>query len=151
MGLFKYREKRYGKFTFTLVSLLIIALGGLAIFGGVYAVMHMAHWAKYIIVAVASIVGGLIALFGLLMFFVSFSMSGKSQTVRDGNRAKGINGARLCDNCGRPITKGAIVCEHCGTKQHTGLGLKSCPNCKTKNSGMASFCEKCGYEFKDEQ
>ncbi len=77
MGLFKYREKRYGKFTFTLVSLLIIALGGLAIFGGVYAVMHMAHWAKYIIVAVASIVGGLIALFGLLMFFVSFSMSGK--------------------------------------------------------------------------
>lgn len=151
MGLFSYREKRYGKLTFILVSLLIIALGGLAIFGGVYAVLKMAHWSKYIIVVVACLIGGLLALFGLFMFFFSFSMTGKSKSVRDGNEVKGISGTRLCDNCGRVITKGALVCEHCGAKQHSGLGLKTCPTCKTKNSGAAKFCEKCGYEFKDEQ
>ncbi len=149
MGLFKYREKRYGKFTFILFSLLFMALGGAAIFGGVCAVLYIAHWTKYLIVSVACIVGGLLALFGLFMLIISFSMSGKSQSVRDGNKAKGINGTRLCDKCGRVITKGALVCEHCGEKQQTGLGLKACPNCRTKNSGAAAYCEKCGHEFKD--
>ena len=57
MGLFSYREKRYGKFVFVLVALIIIALAGGAIYGGIYAVMHMSHWSKYVIITVASIVG----------------------------------------------------------------------------------------------
>ena len=149
MSLFKYREKRYGKLTFTIVSLMLIALAVASIWGGIYAVLHMAHWAKYIIVVVAIIVGLALGLFGLFMFLMSFSLINKSQSVRDGNKSKGIADTRLCDKCGRVITKAAEFCEHCGSKQETGLGLKNCPECKTKNSGTAKFCEKCGYEFKD--
>lgn len=149
MCLFKYREKRYGKLTFVLFALVLIALAAASIYGGIYAVIHMAHWSKYIIITVASIVGLGLGLFGIVLVALSFSMISSSKSVRDGNKAKGIAHTRLCDKCGKVITKHAEFCEHCGAKQQTGLGLKACPNCKTKNSGPAQFCEKCGYEFKD--
>ncbi len=149
MGLFSYREKRYGKFVFVLISLLILALAGGAIYGGVYAVLHMSHWSKYIIVSVASIVSLILAILGIFLILFSFSLISSSKSVRDGNKSKGIANVRLCDKCGKVITKKAEYCEHCGAKQQTGLGLKDCPNCKTKNSGAAAFCEKCGYEFKE--
>ena len=149
MCLFKYREKRYGKLTLRLVGLFTIALGIAAIFGGVYAVNHMIHWAKYIIVAVASIVGVGLVFFGGAMVFITFSMINSSKSVRDGNKAKGIAHTRLCDKCGKVISKNAEFCEHCGKKQQSGLGMKNCPECKTKNSALAQFCEKCGYEFKE--
>lgn len=149
MCLFKYREKRYGKLTLVLASLVLIALAGLSAWGGFYAVYSMSHWSKYVIVTLAVIVAlGLVSL-GLAMFLISFSLISKSKSVRDGNRSKGISGTRLCDKCGRPISKKAQICEHCGAKLQTGLGMKDCPECKTKNSATASFCEKCGYEFKD--
>ena len=149
MCLFKYREKRYGKFLFVLIALVMLALAGGAVFGGVYAVMHMNHWAKYVIVVVAGIVGLMLLAMSVFMLIFSTSMINSWKSVRDGNKSKGLANGRLCDKCGRVITKKAEFCEHCGEKQETGLGLKACPNCKTKNSGAASFCEKCGYEFKD--
>lgn len=149
MCLFKYREKRYGKFLFRIMALVLVALAAGAVFGGVYAVMHMTHWAKYVIVVVAGIVGLALAGFGIFFLIFSTSMINSWKSVRDGNKSKGIANTRLCDKCGRVITKHAEFCEHCGEKQETGLGLKKCPNCKTKNSGPADFCEKCGYNFRE--
>ena len=54
-GLFKYKEKRYGKFVFIIFALCSIAAAVASVWGGVYAVMHMSHWSKYIIISVASI------------------------------------------------------------------------------------------------
>ncbi len=150
MCLFRYREKRYGKFLFVLIALVLIALGAGAIYGGVYAVLNMTHWSKYVIVSVAGILGLILAGFGIFFIIFSTSMINSWKSVRDGNKSKGVANVRLCDKCGRVITKKAEFCEHCGAKQQTGLGLKTCPNCNTKNSGPAQFCEKCGYEFKDE-
>ena len=147
MGIFKYREKKYGKLTFVLVALILILIAAAGIYGGIYAVMHMAHWSKYLIVVVASIIGLCLGGFGIFMIALSFSMISQSKSVRDQNSSKGISGTRLCDMCGRVISKNAEFCEHCGGKQASGLGLKECPNCKTKNSGAAAFCEKCGKEF----
>lgn len=148
MSLFGYREKKYGKFVFVLIALILIALAVGAVYGGIYAVLHMTHWAKYIIIVVASILGLALGLFGIFLILFSFSLIGTWKTVRDKNTT-GKSATRLCDKCGRVITKNAEFCEHCGAKQQTGLGLKTCPNCKTKNSGKAAFCEKCGYEFKE--
>lgn len=147
MGLFSYREKRYGKLALVLLALVILALAGGAIYGGIYAVMHMSHWSKYVIIVVACIIGVVLAVFGLFLFFFTFSMINSWKSGRDGNWSKGVSNARLCDKCGRPISKKAEFCEHCGAKQETGLGMKTCPNCKTKNSALAEFCEKCGQKF----
>ena len=76
-------------------------------------------------------------------------MISQSKSVRDGNKSKGISGTRLCEKCGRVISKKAEFCEHCGGKLHEGTGIRTCPECKSKNSAAAAFCEKCGYEFKD--
>lgn len=147
MGLLTNRTTRYGKFVFILLAILCLALAGGSIFGGVYAVLHMAHWAKYVIITVACIFAFLIGSFGLFMVVMSLSLVGSFKSVRD-TAVKGTANVRLCDKCGRVITKHAEYCEHCGAKQETGLGLKTCPNCKTKNSGNAKFCEHCGFEFK---
>ncbi len=149
MGLLSNKTTRYGKFIFILIALCCLALAGGSIFGGVYAVIHMTHWAKYVIVVVACLFAFIVGVIGLQLFLFSFSMINSWKSVRDSNVSKGIAGTRLCDSCGRVITKNAEYCEHCGAKQETGLGLKSCPNCKTKNSGNAKFCEHCGFEFKN--
>lgn len=146
---FKYREKRYGKLTFILFAILLITLAAASVFGGVYAILKMAHWSKYVISIVAFVVALFLGLMGLFLFLMSFSLINKSKSVRDGNKSKGIADTRLCDKCGRVISKGAEFCEHCGSKQQTGLGMKTCPECKTKNSALAQFCEKCGTEFKE--
>ena len=147
--MFGYREKRYGKFLFTLIALLLVAIGGGAIFGGVYAILKMSHWAKYIIAVLAFVIGALVALFGLFLIVFSFSMINTWKSVRDGNKSIGTANKNLCEKCGRVIAKGAVFCEHCGAKQERGHGMKTCPQCKTKNSGTATFCEKCGYKFKE--
>ena len=147
MCLFKYKEKRYGKLTFILIALVLIALAAASVFGGVYAVINMTHWAKYIIVVVTSLVGLAVGGFGIIMIALSFSLIGTKQSVRDGNSAIGVANTRLCDMCGKVISKKAEFCEHCGGKQQSGLGMKECPECKTKNSALAQFCEKCGKEF----
>ena len=147
MCLFRYREKRYGKLAFILFSVLLIALSVASVLGGVYAFKNLDNWAR-IALLVVGIIGGLaFGGFGLFLFLMSFSLINQSQSVRDGNKAKGIANTRLCDFCGRVITKNAEFCEHCGEKQKTGNGLKSCPSCKTKNSGAAEFCEHCGAKF----
>ena len=149
MCLFKYREKRYGKLSLILFALALIAVGGLSIWGGFCAVEYIAHWVKYVLVVLASLLGVGLIVFGLYAFAISMSMINQSKSVRDGNRSKGVTGVRLCDKCGRPISKKAEFCEHCGAKQQTGLGIKTCPECKAENSATAAFCEKCQYEFKD--
>ena len=147
--MFGYKEKRYGKFLFVLISLLLVALGGGAIFGGVYALLHMSHWAKYVVSVVAFIVGALIMLLGLFMFVFSFSLIRTWKSVRDGNKSIGTANKNLCEKCGRVISKGALYCEHCGAKQQLGHGMKKCPVCKTLNSGNAEYCEKCGTKFEE--
>ena len=149
MGIFKYKEKRYGKLTFVLFALILILLAVAGVYGGIYAVVHMTHWSKYVIVSLASIVGLVLGLFGIFMFALSFSMINQSKSVRDENRSKGISGERLCEKCGRVISKKAEFCEHCGSKLNAGLGMKECPKCNTKNSAKAEFCEKCGEQFEN--
>ena len=147
MCLFKYREKRYGKFAFMLTAVLFVAIAAASIFGGVYAVLKMSHWVKYVLVVLGAIVGIGAGVTGIFMLAISPSLINKTKSVKDGNRVKGISDMRLCDKCGRQISKVAEFCEHCGQKQQTGLGMKVCPNCKTKNSATAEFCEKCGGKF----
>ena len=149
MTLFKYKEKRYGKFAFILFALCFVAIAVGAVFGGITAFQKLTHWTKYLIIALSGIVTFLSGGFGLFLLAISFSMTGKSKSVRDVNSVKGVSGTRLCDKCGRVITKNAHFCEHCGAQQQTGLGLKACPKCKTKNSGTASYCEKCGNKFEE--
>ena len=72
MSLFGYREKKYGKFVFVLIALVLIALAVGAVYGGIYAVQHMTHWAKYIIIVVACILGLALGLFGI--FLILFSL-----------------------------------------------------------------------------
>ena len=147
MGIFKYREKKYGKLTFVLIAISFVLLAAASVYGGIYAVIHMSHWTKYLIVVIASVVGLALGGIGIFLVALSFSMISQSKSVRDENTSKGISGTRLCDKCGRVISKKAEFCEHCGGKQESGVGLKECPHCKTKNSGAAAFCEKCGKEF----
>ncbi len=149
MCLFRYREKRYGKLTLILFSLALVALAVASVWGGIYAFNHIENWARIALLVVGIVVAVCLGGFGIFLFLFSFSMIWQSKSVRDGNKAKGISGTRLCDKCGRVISKKAEFCEHCGENQETGLGLKECPNCKAKNSGPAQFCEKCGTEFKD--
>ena len=149
MCLFRYREKRYGKFALTLFALILIAAAAGSIYGGVYAVMHMTHWAKYVIVSVAGIVGLGLGVFGLAVFGITFSMINQKRSVRDRNKYKGVSGTHLCDKCGRVISRKANVCEHCGAIQEIGKRDKKCPDCKAKNNATAAFCEKCGYKFED--
>lgn len=147
MYFFKYREKRYGKFTFRLFSIALVLLAIGAVVGGIIAFNNMQHWSRFVILVVCCVVGLSLGGFGLTLFGISFSLISKAQSVRDGNAAKGISGTRLCDKCGRVISKEAEFCEHCGQKQLTGVGMKKCPNCKALNSGAAAFCEKCGTSF----
>ncbi len=147
MCFFKYREKRYGKTMFVLFGLLMVAAAVASVWGGIYGFTHLTNYWKYISL-VAGIIGGLgFGGFGLFLLMLSTSLINSWKSVRDGNKSKGTANVRLCDKCGKVITKKAEFCEHCGAKQETGLGLKKCPECKTSNSGNAKFCEKCGYEF----
>lgn len=150
MCLFRYREKRYGKLALILFGLVLIALAGASVYGGVYAVLHMSHWTKYLIVSVAGLCGIALAIFGFVVLGISFSLINHKRSVRDRNKYKGVSGTYLCDKCGRVISKHANVCEHCGAVQEIGKKDKKCPECKTKNNATASFCQKCGYEFKEE-
>ena len=149
MGIFKYKEKRYGKLTFILFALILVLLAAASVFGGIYAVVHMQHWAKYVIVSIAGVVGLALGAFGIFLVALSFSLINQSKSVRDGNASIGISGTRLCDQCGRVISKKAEFCEHCGNKQQSGLGMKKCPKCKAENSALAEFCEKCGSKFEN--
>ena len=149
MCLFRYKEKRYGKFALTLFALALIAAGVASVYGGVYAVMNMSHWSKYLIVTIAALAGLFFAIFGLVVFGITFSMINQKRSVRDRNKYKGVSGTYLCDKCGRVIDRKANVCEHCGAIQEIGKHDKKCPDCKAKNNATAAFCEKCGYEFKD--
>lgn len=146
---FRYKQKQYGKLSLVILALIVLILAGCSIFGGVYAVLHMNHWAKYIIVSFAGLVGLFLVTWGILMIIIACSMSGRKRSVRDVNDTKGVEDVRLCDFCGRVISKSAVVCEHCGAKQQTGRGMKICPECKTKNSATASYCEKCGRKFEE--
>ncbi len=149
MCLFRYREKRYGKTAFVIFALVMLAIGAAAAYGGVYAFNHIGNWAR-IFLLVLGIVGAVaFGGFGLFLIGISFSMIRQSKSVRDINKGKGISGTRLCDKCGRVITKHADFCEHCGEKQQESAGSKKCSNCGTKNKQTASFCEKCGTEFKN--
>ena len=147
MCLFKYREKKFGKLALILLALLFIAAAAGAVFGGVYAVIHMTHWAKYVIVSVAGVFAFLTAGIGLYMILISFSMINTWRSVRDVNTTGKVKDVRLCDKCGRVISKHADFCEHCGEAQESGTGLKKCEHCGTKNSAAAKFCENCGKEF----
>ena len=149
MCLFRYREKRYGKLALILFALLLIAAAAGSISGGVYAVMHMSHWTKYLIVSVAGLAGLFLGIFGLAVFGISFSLINHKRSVRDRNKYKGVSGTYLCDKCGRVISKKANVCEHCGAVQEIGKDDKKCPECKAKNNATAAFCEKCGYKFEE--
>ncbi len=143
---FRYREHRYGKSTLVLVSIVMIALAVAAGFGGVFAVVKMSHWVKYVIVSVAAIVALCLLFIGVSMLVVSFGMSGYRKTVRDIGYAKGVDHDRLCDKCGKLLNKDDEFCTHCGAKQ-TPTQKRVCPLCKGKSDPEAEFCAHCGHKF----
>lgn len=143
---FRYREHRYGKSTLVLVSIVMIALAVAAGFGGVFAVVKMSHWAKYVIASVAAIVALCLLFMGVSMLVVSFGMSGYRKTVRDIGYAKGVDHDRLCDKCGKLLNKDDEFCTHCGAKQ-TPTQKRVCPLCKGKSDPEAEFCAHCGHKF----
>ena len=143
---FRYREHRYGKSTLVLVSIVMIALAVAAGFGGVFAVVKMSHWVKYVIVSVAAIVALCLLFMGVSMLVVSFGMSGYRKTVRDIGYAKGVDHDRLCDKCGKLLNKDDEFCTHCGAKQ-TPTQKRVCPLCKGKSDPEAEFCAHCGHKF----
>lgn len=143
---FRYREKRYGKGTLILVAILVLALAIGAGFGGVFAVIKMSHWSKYVILAVAIVVALLLLMLGLAMLIVSAGMSGFRKSVRDIGYAKGVDHDRLCDKCGRLLDKDAEFCTHCGAKQ-TPISKRVCPLCKGKSDPEAEYCAHCGHKF----
>ena len=150
MCLFKYKEKKYGKLSFILFALIFVAIAILCAVGGALAFKYITNWLKYFLLVIAIVIGLAFLIFGVFLIIISFSLSGRWKTVRDVNTTKGVKYVRLCDNCGKPISKVAKICEHCGSKQQSGLGMKVCPNCKTKNSALSNFCENCGYQFKED-
>ena len=143
----KYREKRYGKRTFIIASLVFILVAILTILCGVVAVVKMAHWSKYIIVSVCSIIGLFFGAIGVFMIIMAPSLIDKQQSVRDENTMKGIADVRLCDKCGRALSDDAEFCASCGAKQLNIAGTKTCAKCKHVNKADADFCEKCGEKF----
>ena len=143
---FRYKEKRYGKSTLILVSLLVIALAVGAGVGGAFAVIKMSHWSKYVIVVVCGIVAFCLLMLGISMFVVSCGMSGYRKSVRDIGYAKGVDADRLCDKCGKLLGKDDEFCTHCGAKQ-TGNEKRVCPLCKGKSAPEAEFCAHCGHKF----
>ena len=143
---FRYREHRYGKSTLVLVSIVMIALAVAAGFGGVFAVVKMSHWVKYVIVSVAAIVALCLLFMGVSMLVVSFGMSAYRKTVRDIGYAKGVDHDRLCDKCGKLLNKDDEFCTHCGAKQ-TPTQKRVCPLCKGKSDPEAEFCAHCGHKF----
>ena len=142
-----YKEKIIGKKSFIAFTTIITIIAGLSIIGGIFAVVKMAHWSKYIICIVGIAIGIFATLMAIYCIAIAFSMTGKEKSVRDVNTMKGIVDTRLCDKCGRVISETAEVCEHCGAKQSDIK--KQCPTCKVENNGSAKFCEKCGYEFEN--
>ncbi len=146
---FKYREKKFGKFWFVLIALVLIAVAVGVVWGGVYGFLNIAHWTKWLLLVGACLVGLAVGGFGVFMVLFSFSLIGSWKSVRDVNTTKGVKDVRLCEHCGRVIAKHAEFCEHCGERLHEGLGMKKCPECKTQNSANASFCDKCGHKFED--
>ncbi len=144
---FRYREKRYGKLSLILFSILVIALGVAAVYGGIFVYNLIPHWSKYLVIVLAIILGLFLVILGAVMFGVALGMSGRNKSVRDVNSTKGTKYDRLCEFCGRVISKKANFCEHCGKKLNEGTGIKICPDCKTKNKSSAKFCEKCGKIF----
>lgn len=131
-----------------IVAVLLIAIACGLVYAGIYAFKNVdTTWAKYVLMIVASLFALISALMGISMILISFSMLNRWKSVRDKNTTGGIADVRLCDKCGRVISKGAKICEHCGEKQESGMGMKSCPKCKAKNSAKASYCEQCGYDF----
>ena len=145
---FKYKEKKINKLGVVLISIASLALAGLSVFGGIMALKNLPLVWGIVLIVLASIVAlGLCAL-GVTLLFISFSMINTKNSVRDSNEAKGLANARLCDACGKVISKSAEICEHCGAIQKTNL-IKTCPKCKHKINATAGFCEKCGFEFKE--
>ncbi len=143
---FRYKELRYGKTALILVSVLMILLAVGAGFGGAMAVIKMSHWSKYIIVVVAGIVALCLLMFGVSMLIVSAGMSGYRKSVRDIGYAKGVDGDRLCDKCGKLLNKDEEFCTHCGAKQ-TPKEKRVCPLCKGKSDPEAEYCAHCGHKF----
>ncbi len=143
---FRYKEKRYGKSTLVVVALVLVALAVAAGVGGVFAVIKMSHWSKYVIVSVAAVAALCLLFLGGSMLVVASGMSGYRQSVRDIGYAKGVDHDRLCDKCGKLLNKEDEFCTHCGAKQ-TPTGKVVCPLCKSKNDPEAEYCAQCGHKF----
>lgn len=64
-------------------------------------------------------------------------------------------GAHACENCGTPMTAGAIFCSRCGAKAAAvpsdpppaASGAPDCPQCGLLNQPGARFCSGCGHRF----
>ena len=144
----EYKEKRFGKAALLSLGIVAFVLSIASFYIGIFACVKMTHWAKFVILAIGVIVGLFLLAMAVMIFIVSFSLINTIQSVRDLNQGKGTANVRLCDKCGRVISKTAFVCEHCGAKQQTD-NVKVCSECKTNNNAEAEYCEKCGHEFEE--
>ena len=53
----------------------------------------------------------------------------------------------FCQNCGTPLSEGAMFCGACGARQETQPQKRICPNCKNELAEGMVFCDKCGTKY----
>ena len=146
-----YKEARYGRkhlMMFSIVALLL-SLGALA--GGIVMIVLGATSGDTTKIIWMCVVGGVLALLGLVftmfsivMFFTSVSMiKVENGSVKDGNRAIGTVNVLKCDKCGEELDDNSTFCVKCGTKVEGG---KMC-ECGTLNNQDAQYCKSCGKQL----
>jgi len=141
----EYKETKITKKQFVKFAICLIIAAVVILTGAILAFAFLSGVVKWVIFIIGLIVGILAGGVGGLSIILSFSMTGIDQSVKDGNSAKGIANAILCDACGRVIKNDAVFCEHCGKKQENDV-IKTCPYCGAELNGTASFCDECGKE-----
>lgn len=146
-----YKEAKYGRKHLMIFAIVALILSLVALGGGIAMIVIGATSGETTKIIWMSIVGGVLAILGLvfgafsiIMFFTSISMIKVEQgSVKDGNRAIGTVNIVKCDKCGEELPENATFCSKCGTPVE---GIKKC-ECGAVNSLDAEYCIGCGKKL----
>lgn len=148
-----YKENRYDKGHLMILGVIVFVVSLAMLIGGVVLIVRGAIIAKLSAVIWRSIVGGLLALLGLIFGWFSIMVmitAGSMINVKDGNvsdvgnSAVGTVNINKCPNCGTKLDDETEFCTNCGAKVD---GYIKC-ECGCKNSQDANNCKKCGKALK---
>ena len=83
MKINRKKEKKYNKLIFVLFALILIALSIVCFYGGIYAVVYMLKWYKYLIIVTASIIGLILGILGVLLVALSFNLTNTKNNFKE--------------------------------------------------------------------